>query len=136
MGAGSYVNNGVFTVNIDDKIELSFSKVSGIGSKAEFDTYVEGGGRMHLLPKPKSAPGSVTFEKGISVIDQETAEIFIPGIEIFNVLITLKKYNRIIELYYIETGIVESWELGDLDAISTGVAIKKFTISHTGIKWV
>ena len=133
MGAENYVNNSVFTVSIYG-IELSFSKVSGLGGKAEFDTYVEGGGRMHLLPKPRSAPGSITFEKGISVVDKKTAGIFVPGIEISDVLITLKKNNTIIETYYIETAMVETWELGDLDAISPGVAIKKFSISHTGIK--
>lgn len=133
MGAENYVHNGVFTVSIYG-MDLSFSKVSGLGSKAEFDTYIEGGGRMHLLPKPKSAPGSIIFEKGISVIDKETAGIFVPGIEISDILITLKKNNNVIETYYIETGIVEFWELGDLDAISSGVAIKKFSVLHTGIK--
>jgi hypothetical protein len=113
---------------------MSFSKVSGIGSSAEYDVYVEGGGRMNLLPKPKTSAGKITFEKGISVIDKKTAGIFVAGSEIHDVVINLMKNNKKIESYHIESGIVESWELGELDAIHTGVAVKKFSIAHTGLQ--
>jgi phage tail-like protein len=133
MGAADYLNNGIFVVSIED-VEMSFSKVTGIGEKSEYDVYVEGGGQMHLLPKPRTASGQITFEKGISTIDKKIAGIFYPGGEIHNIVIHIVKNNKNIENYYIETGIVESWELGDLDAIHTSVAIKKFTIAHTGVK--
>lgn len=133
MGAESFVNNSVFIVNIYG-IELSFSKISGIGSTAEFDTYTEGGGRVHILPKPQTNAGTLIFEKGISVIDKQTASIFVAGSSISDISITLMKNGNIAESYFIESGIITSWELGELDAISSGVAIKKFQISHTGLK--
>jgi phage tail-like protein len=133
MSAGDYVNNGIFVVSIQD-VEMSFSKVTGINEKAEYDVYVEGGGQMHLLPKPRTESGKITFEKGISTINEKIAGIFHPGGEIHNIVIHIVKNNKDIENYYIEDGIVEAWELGDLDAIHTNVAIKKFTIAHTGVR--
>jgi phage tail-like protein len=133
MGAGDYLNNGIFTVSIQD-VEISFSKVTGIEETSEYDVYVEGGGQMHLLPKPSTSSGRITFEKGISLVDEKIAGFFYPGGEIHNVVIHIVKNNKNVENYYIENGIVESWELGELDAIHTGVAIKRFTIAHTGVR--
>ena len=138
MRADNYVNSGLFFVTIG-KLELSFSKISGIGQTTEYDTYVEGGGRMHLLPKPTTAAGTITFEQGMTVVDRKTAEVFLAGGEIQDITIHLKKYkkkwkdDRDVESYYIESGLVVSWELGDLDAITPGVAIKKISLAHTGL---
>jgi phage tail-like protein len=133
MGAADYVNNSVFVVSIQD-VEMSFSKVSGIGGKSEYDVYVEGGGRMNILPKPLTSSGRITFEKGISRVNENIAGIFYPGVELHNIVIHIVKNKQNVENYYIENGIVEFWELGDLDAINTGVAIKRFTIAHTGVR--
>lgn len=133
MGAENYVNNSVFTVQIAD-VSLSFSKISGIGGVVEYDTYVEGGGMMHLLPKPKTAAGTVVFEKGISIVDKDTAKIFSVGTAINGITIKLMKYQKVAESYYIESGIVAAWELGELDAMSSAVTVRKITIAHTGIQ--
>lgn len=133
MGAGDYLNSGVFKVSVQD-IEMSFSKVTGISDDVDYDVYVEGGGQMHFFVKPPESGGKIAFEKGISVIDKECAELFCPGNEIHDVEIEVIKNNKVVEKYSVTDGIVVSWELGNLDAIHPGVAIKKFTIAHTGVE--
>lgn len=132
MGAENYVNNSVFMVQISG-VELSFSKISGIGSTVEYDTYVEGGGMMHLLAKPKTAAGTVTFEKGISVVDRTAASILVPGTAVQGITIDLVKHGQVVESYDIANGLVTAWELGELDAMSSAVAVNKITVAHTGI---
>jgi hypothetical protein len=133
MSAGDYLNSGVFRVTVHD-IEMSFSKVKGIVDDIDYDVYVEGGGQMHFFVKPPTSSGQITFEKGISVIDSKCAELFCPGNEIHDIDIELIKNNEVVEKYSVADGIVVSLELGDLDAIHPGVAIKKFTIAHTGVE--
>jgi phage tail-like protein len=133
MGAGDYLNSGVFRVSVHD-IKMSFSKVTGISDDVDYDVYVEGGGQMHFFVKPPTSSGKITFEKGISIIDTKSAEIFCPGNEIHDIDIEVVKNNKVIEKYSVTDGIVVSWELGDLNAIHPGVAIKKFTIAHTGVE--
>jgi phage tail-like protein len=135
MGAGNYLNNGIFKVSVQ-KTEMSFSKVTGISDDTDYDVYVEGGGQMHFLPKPPTTSGKITFEKGVSTIENEKkfAGIFCPGTEIHDIAIDIVKNNKVVESYFITDGMVVSWELGDLDAIHPGVAIKKFTIAHAGVQ--
>ena len=132
ISAGNYMNSGSFSVTIGN-IDLSFSRISGIGQTQEYDTYTEGGGRIHLLPKPLTSAGTITFERGISVIDRNTAGVFMSGGEINNITIHLKKFDDIVESYWIESGMVVSWELGDLDAVTPVVLIKKMKLAHTGL---
>lgn len=133
MGAESYATNGVFVVSIYG-VDLSFSKISGIGSSVEYDTYTEGGGRVNILLKPKSSAGTITFEKGLSVVDQSTAAMFIAGAQTGDIVINIVKNGKFAESYYIESGVTVAWETGDLDAISGGVLIKRFTVAHTGLR--
>ncbi len=133
MGSENYVNNSVFDVQIAG-ITLSFSKISGIGGTAEYDTYVEGGGMMHLLAKPKTSAGTVVFEKGISVLDKMTAGILVPGTAVGDITIQLMKHQEVAERYYIENGFITGWELGELDAMQSAVAVKRITVAHTGIR--
>lgn len=46
----------------------------------------------------------------------------------------LQKHSKTVESYYIESGMLVSWQLGELDALSSAVVIKTFTIAHTGIQ--
>lgn len=132
MSAGDYVGSAVFVVNING-MELGFSKISGLTSGVEYDTYVEGGGQMHLFYKPSSTAGTLTMEKGISMVDQDAVNQLAPGVSIKGLSITLQKNGENVENYYIESGMVVSWQLGPLDALSSAVAVKTFTIAHTGI---
>lgn len=64
MTASELVNGSVFLVDLYG-FELGFSKVSGLGDSVEYDSYLEGGGRMHLLYRPAASAGTITLEKGI-----------------------------------------------------------------------
>lgn len=89
---------------------------------------------MHLFVKPKTAAGVITLEKGISVVDARFARILQAGSQISNIVINLEKNGRTVECYFIENGLVTSWELGELSGMTNGVAVKSFSIAHTGIK--
>lgn len=133
MGAENYLHNGLFTVTLYG-MELSFSRVSGIGSSLEFDTYVEGGAGPVLLPKPKTAAGAISFERGVTSERWAGAACFNVGVEISGVEINVIKNGSIIQSYEVQDAIVTAWELGELNALGGGVLINKFTLSHTGIK--
>ncbi len=133
MGGESYVNGSVFTVEFHGVV-LGFSRISGIGSTKEYETYAEGGGALHLLPKSHNSAGTIVLEKGVSLAEREIPMLFPAGSVVSDLVITLRKQNQPVERYLIESGVIAGWELSELDAISAGVAIKKFTIAHTGIR--
>lgn len=135
MGAESYLNNGVFTVTLYG-MELSFARVSGIGGSQEFDTYVEGGGGLVILPKPKTSAGTLTFERGVTSEKWAGSACFTAGVAVSGVEINVIKNGSVIQSYEVEDAIVTAWELGELNALASGVLIKKFTLSHTGIKMI
>lgn len=133
MTASELVNGSVFLVDLYG-FELGFSKVSGLGDSVEYDSYLEGGGRMHLLYRPAASAGTITLEKGISAVDQRILQLLRPGADISGLTIVLQKHAKTVESYYIESGMLVSWQLGELDALSSAVVIKTFTIVHTGIQ--
>ena len=133
MSASDLVNGTVFRVTLYG-LELGFSKVSGLSSGIECDTYVEGGGRMHLLYRPSSSAGTITLEKGISVVNQRILQFLQPGTNVAGLTIELLKDGKKVESYFIESGMLVSWQLGPLDAMTSAVALKTFTIAHTGIR--
>ena len=133
MSASDLVNGTVFRVNLYG-VELGFSKVSGLSSSVEYDTYLEGGGRMHLLYRPSTSAGTITLEKGISAVDQKILGLLYPGASVAGLTVELQKNGKQVESYYIESGMLVSWQLGPLDAMTSAVALKTFTIAHTGIR--
>lgn len=135
MGAESYLNNGVFSVKLYG-MELSFSRVSGIGGTQEFDTYPEGGGGPVLLPKPRTSAGTLTFERGMTSEKWAGSACFTAGVAINDIEISVIKNGAVIQSYEVDDAIVTAWELGELNALASGVLIKKFTLSHTGIRVV
>lgn len=132
MKANDIVSNYNFRVFFGLK-EVGFSRISGIGGAAEYDTFVEGGGRMHLLPKPRSSSGTITFEKGMTFLDKSTLNLFMPGNDVSGMIIMVMKNSLPAETYMIEQGVVTSWELGDLDGMSAGAALRKFSVVYSGV---
>lgn len=133
MGAESYLNNGVFSVTLYG-MELSFARVSGIGASQEFDTYAEGGAGIVILPKPRTSAGTLTFERGVTSEKWAGSACFTVGVAVSGVEIRVIKHSTVIQSYEVEDAIVTAWELGELNALASGVLIKKFTLSHKGIK--
>lgn len=135
MSAGSYLNNGVFSVSLYG-MELNFSRVSGIGGTQELETYAEGGGGLVLLPKPKTSAGTVTFERGMTTEKWAGSACFNAGVAINDIEISIIKNGVVVQKYEIDDAIVTAWELGELSGLANGVLIKKFTLSHNGIRIV
>ena len=133
MGAESYLNNGVFCVTLYG-MELSFARVSGIGGSQEFETYSEGGAGVVILPKPKTTAGTLTFERGVTTEEWAGSACFTPGVAVSGVEISVIKNGVAIQSYEVENAMITAWELGELNAIASGVLIKKFTLSHNGLK--
>lgn len=133
MGAEEYLSNGVFSVTLYG-MELSFSRVSGLAQSVEYDAYPEGGGGIVIMPKPSSAAGTVTFEKGVTSSKWAQAGCFSLGVKLRDITVTLMKNGSAAERYSIESGIVTAWELGELNGLGGGVLIRKFTLAHTGIR--
>lgn len=133
MGAENYLNNGVFSVTMYG-MELSFSKVSGLRQAVEYDSYSEGGGGIVIIPKPSSAAGTVSFERGVTSPKWAAAGCFVLGVKLKDITVALIKNGETVERYSIDSGIVTEWELGELNALGGGVLIKKFTLAHTGIR--
>lgn len=133
MAASDLVNGTVFRVTFCG-LELGFSKISGLSNSVEYDTYMEGGGQMHLLYRPSSSAGTLVLEKGLSVVDQQIMAMLQPGMSVSDLTIDLEKNGKKVESYSIESGMLVSWQLGPLDAMTSAVALKTFTVAHTGIR--
>lgn len=133
MGAESYLNNGVFSVTLYG-MELSFARVSGIGQSKEFDAYAEGGAGIVILPKPKTSAGTLTFERGVTSEKWAGSACFTVGVAVSGVEIGVIKNGAVIQRYEIEEAMITAWELGELNALASGVLINKFTLSHNGLK--
>ena len=133
MGSESYLNNGVFSVTLYG-MELSFSRVSGLGGTQEFETYPEGGAGLVILPKPKTSAGTLTFERGITSEEWAGSACFTAGVAVSGIEISVMKHGKVIQSYEVEDAVITAWELGELNALASGVLIKKFTVSHNGIK--
>lgn len=116
---------------------LGFSKVSNISSTMEFETVAEGGlnDRVHYLPKPRQTLDKLVLEYGIA-----SGELFrttlTAGSELgMGIVIMVMPENGLVPTatYEAEWGIVTKWEIDTLDALSSGLLIKKVEISHTGL---
>ncbi|MEG1988958.1 MAG: phage tail protein, partial [Oscillibacter sp.] len=116
---------------------------SNIQRTVGHEDFVEGGlnDYIHVLTKPDTTSGSLTFEKGV-VADAATEDIIralAPGIRI-SVPVTITLYHRAekdwkaVRSWGFEDGMVTQWELGNLDGMGNEVSIEKMTISHAGLQ--
>ncbi len=122
-----------FTFDENTIIIVEFSKVSSISYKAEFETIVEGGGIMHIVPKNTSSPNTLVFEKGVYV--HPMVELYFQtGRYIQSGLIKVFNNSKICKQYTFYNGVITEWELGELDALSGKVLIQKFKVSYTDLK--
>ena len=74
------------------------------------------------------------LDKGVTMIDLDSAKLFTPGSDISGLTIILMQHSLPAETYEVESGIVTDWELGDMDAMLSAVMIKSFTVAYTNIK--
>ena len=116
---------------------LGFSKVSNISATMEFEAVAEGGlnDRIHYLPKPRQTMDKLVLEYGIA-----SGELFrttlTAGSELsMGIVIMVKPQKGLVPTatYEADWGIVTKWEIDGLDALDSGLLIKKVEISHTGL---
>lgn len=127
--------NNRFKVLINKK-SFSFSKITNISGKAEFEEYQEGGvnGQVRLFRKPKESSGSIQMEQGVcSNTSTDVTAMFAPGSAVKDIYILVMQSGSVAKAYYIEQGIVEQWEVTELDALGSKVMIKKVSIRHMGL---
>lgn len=102
-----------------DLIKASFSKVTNVGSKIEYDTFIEGGHNDYpmYLRKPKKQPDTIIFEKGVHT--GLTSSIFATvkeGMRVKNVMIFVKHRGKTDRILYFDSGLVLSKEFSGFDA--------------------
>lgn len=120
-----------------DLIKASFSKVTNVGSKIEYDTFIEGGHNDYpmYLRKPKKQPDTIIFEKGVHT--GLTSSIFATvkeGMRVKNVMIFVKQRGKTDRILYFDSGLVLSKEFSGFDASGRSVLIEKMEIAHSGLK--
>lgn len=128
--------NTKFKVILNGK-PLGFSKVSNISATMEFETVVEGGvnDRVHYLPKPRQSLDKLILEYGIASGEMSRTTLT-AGYELKKgIIIMVMPDSGLIPTatYQANWGIVTKWEIDTLDAMSSGLLIKKVEISHNGL---
>lgn len=120
-----------------DLIKVSFSKVTNVGSKIEYDTFLEGGQNNFpmYLQKPKKRPDTIIFEKGVHT--GLTSNVFgtvKEGMKVKNVMIFVKHQGKTDRVLYFDSGLILSKEFSAFDASGHSVLIEKMEIAHSGLK--
>lgn len=131
-----YAKRTKFKVILDG-IPLGFSKVSNISATMEFEAVPEGGvnDRVHYLPKPRQSLDRLVLEYGIAG-GEMTRTTLTAGYELKKgiVILVMPESGFIpTAIYQADWGIVTKWEIETLDALSSGLLIKKVEISHNGL---
>ncbi len=127
--------NNRFKVLINKK-NFSFSRITNISGSADFEEYQEGGvnDRVRLFRSQKSKAGSIQMEQGVCTSAGEDAVFsFGPGSQVKDIYILVMQSGNVVKAYYIEEGIVEQWEVSELDALGSKIMIKKVSIRHMGL---
>lgn len=121
---------------------INFARVSDIQQAAEHEAFAEGGVNegVHVLSKPGTQGGTLTFEKGVAAAVSAGAlmRALAPGTRIsVPVTITLYYRDRLawkpVRSWGFDDGVVTRWELGNLDGLGSEVAIEKLEITHAGL---
>lgn len=135
------VGNQYFKVYFGSTL-ISFAKVSNVQRAADHEDVAEGGlnDYIHVLTKPGTQSGTLTFEKGVVADDSAAAVMrhLAPGTRI-GVLVTITLYQRGLQgwkpvrSWGFNDGMVTRWELSGLDGLGNEVAVEKLEISHAGL---
>lgn len=131
-----YITGTEFDVRFD-LVKVSFSKVTNIGSKIEYDTFIEGGRNDAPLyfKKPKTKPDTVIFEKGLhNGLGSNFFGLLKEGMGVKNVMIFVKYRGNTSRILYFDEGLILSKEFSVMDAMSNSVLIEKMEIAHSGLK--
>lgn len=120
-----------------DLIKASFSKVTNIGIKIEYDTFIEGGHNDAplYLQKPKKQPDTIVFEKGVHTgLTSNIFGLIKEGMRVKNVMIFVRHRGKTDRILYFDSGLVLSKEFGEFNASKNTVLIERMEIAHSGLK--
>ena len=131
-----YITGTEFDVRFD-LVKVSFTKVTNIGSKIEYDTFVEGGKNDTPLyfKRPKTKPDTIIFEKGLhNSAGSNFFGLLKEGMRVKSVMIFVKHNGKTNRILYFDEGLILSKEFSVMDAMSNSVLIEKMEIAHSGLK--
>lgn len=128
----SIVTNNQFIVSLNLQV-FSFARVTNITGKLELETVAEGGynDSPRLFKKPKTSADTLVLEKGIQTSGPESTLAL--GTPINAGMILVMHNGAIAKMYTFEYGMITKWETDALDAMGSGVLIRRIEISHTGL---
>lgn len=115
-------------------LEFGFSRVSGLKRERDTFTYQEGGlnDRVHVLPGPAQASGSLHLERGAYFGDY--FPFYLTG-ERLEVPVRVEVWaERPVpcpaKVYLLSGVVVKRWEVGNLDALESKVLIDTFELEY------
>lgn len=118
-------------------VPLGFSKVSNISATMEFEPVMEGGvnDRVHYLQKPRQTLDKLVLEYGIASGELMRTTLTAGSELSMGIVIMVMPEEGAVPTatYEANWGIVTKWEIDTLDALSSGILIKRVEISHTGL---
>ena len=117
-------------------VKVSFSKVTNIKGKIEYDAFVEGGNNQCpiYLRKPKKQPDTIVFEKGIHTgCAGQLFALVRGGMEVVNVIILVKQNGKTSRILYFDSGLIVSKEISGVDAMGSSVLVERLEIAHSGL---
>lgn len=116
--------------------EFGFSKVSGLGRRAESFTYQEGGlnDRVHVLPGPVKRCGAVRLERGAYA--GEYFPFYLAGerlAESMRIEARPPGGQAQGKVYTLTGLVVTAWEAGELDALQNSILIDRFELDYEAL---
>lgn len=125
-----------FLVTIGPAV-LSFSKVSNLEAKVEYDAVIEGGNNdyPHLFRKPKTTPDTLILEKGVWTRSSDAVfSLLREGMQLELVTIMLMKDGTDLEkVFYFKRGMIVRRQFSNLDAMQDELLIESLEIAHSGL---
>lgn len=127
-----YCFNVEFYIN-NEYVSIGFSKISALENSAEYDTIVEGNGKIHLVPKYISQPKTVTFSKGIASNESLIINDLKIGRHIKDIVISVGdlKYDNSLRQYLLQDCVITKCNANGCDAIKSEAFIEDFEITYT-----
>lgn len=125
-----------FLVTIGPAV-FSFSKISNLEARIEYDAVPEGGNNdyPHLFKKQKTNPDTLILEKGVRTRSSDAVfNLLQEGMQVELVTIMLMKDGIDLEkVFFFKKGMIISRKFSTLDAMQNELLIETLEIAHSGL---
>ena len=116
---------------------FSFSKISNLMSRVEYDSIIEGGNNdyPHLFKKANTQPDTLILEKGVRTRSSDLVfNLLTEGMQVEMVTIMLLKNGTDLEkVFFFKKGMIVKRQFSTLDAMSNELLIETLEIAHSGL---